>query len=833
MGVVLQWFQLMSQHLRFWAQQQSCIRVSRGRLRYCLALLPLLVVVLAAGASQQDTTAQAKKKPAASHTAAAAKPAASTAKATAKKPTATHATAKPVAHSSAKPSARAGHAAAEHPSSKMTAVQRRAAVPKVPATAQSIKLHSAFIASSQLRPMAQQLAATRSAAAYTGVNSYAHTHTGEAAAAAYLALGHANMLDRRFADAAANFQLASRQGNALADYADYLGAQAQLQSGHGAAAFALLNNFGARHPGSIFIANAPILLANAYMQQGDPQSALRVLAPLANTPQGSHADFQYTLGRATQLAGNSGAAARIYRGIYVSLPLAPEAATARTQLDQIAPLTAAERKAHADQLFLAHRYAEAEAEYAATSRNDASLSEADRNALTIYQAVCQLKTKRLSKHDANNLPQTSDDSGAARLYILAETSRADNDTVLHHQILDEMQQQFPHSHWLEEALYSGGNMYLLRRDYTQAIFHYATLVKLFPASTYAPSAHWRAAWMNYRLRNYPEAARLMDEQLQSYPGGQEIPGALYWRGRIYLDEEHNSGQAENYFHALVTDYPNYYYAILARQQLIHISGQATAVPPAPFLAFVSAPEIAPLTDALPENDIHLIRARLLANAALNEYIAPEMQAGAGSATWGVLAQAEIYASYGEYFRALQTMKHSGLPFFAYERADVPAAYWHLLFPQPYWTDIVTNAEKNGLDPYLVASLIRQESEFNPNAASKANAYGLMQLLPSVGKSVAKHEGDKHFSAAELLQPATNIALGTDNLRQVLARYNGQPEYALAAYNAGDTPVREWMGTNDYKDIAEFVESIPYTETRDYVEAILRNREMYRQLYPTH
>jgi soluble lytic murein transglycosylase len=179
------------------------------------------------------------------------------------------------------------------------------------------------------------------------------------------------------------------------------------------------------------------------------------------------------------------------------------------------------------------------------------------------------------------------------------------------------------------------------------------------------------------------------------------------------------------------------------------------------------------------------------------------------------------------------MKHSNLHFFNYELADVPVAYWHLLFPQPYWTDIVANAEKNQLDPYLVASLIRQESEFNPGALSRANAYGLMQLLPSVGKSAAKHEGNRHFTATQLLDPPTNIELGTDNLKQVLDRFGGQPEYALAAYNAGDTPVHQWLATNDYKDIPEFVESIPFTETRDYVQAILRNREMYRQLYPTH
>jgi soluble lytic murein transglycosylase len=155
-----------------------------------------------------------------------------------------------------------------------------------------------------------------------------------------------------------------------------------------------------------------------------------------------------------------------------------------------------------------------------------------------------------------------------------------------------------------------------------------------------------------------------------------------------------------------------------------------------------------------------------------------------------------------------------------------------LFPQPYWSDLTADAQKNGLDPYLVASLIRQESEFNAGVVSHANAYGLMQLLPSVGKSMAKKQGMKGFNANELLNPSVNLELGTKNLRLVLDRFDGQPEYALAAYNAGDVPVRQWMAIGDYKDIAEFVESIPYTETREYVQAILRNREIYRALYAT-
>lgn len=177
------------------------------------------------------------------------------------------------------------------------------------------------------------------------------------------------------------------------------------------------------------------------------------------------------------------------------------------------------------------------------------------------------------------------------------------------------------------------------------------------------------------------------------------------------------------------------------------------------------------------------------------------------------------------------MKHSGISFFALPMDQVPAIYWKLLFPQPYWSDLTANAQKNGLDPYLVASLIRQESEFNAGVVSHANAYGLMQLLPSVGKAMAKKQGIKGFNAGMLLNPATNLQLGTANLRLVLDRFGGQVEYALAAYNAGDVPIRQWMSSGDYKDIPEFVESIPYTETREYVQAIVRNREMYKALYP--
>jgi soluble lytic murein transglycosylase len=161
--------------------------------------------------------------------------------------------------------------------------------------------------------------------------------------------------------------------------------------------------------------------------------------------------------------------------------------------------------------------------------------------------------------------------------------------------------------------------------------------------------------------------------------------------------------------------------------------------------------------------------------------------------------------------------------------SIPLAYWHILFPKAWWETIKTESARNNLDPYFVASLIRQESEFNPSAISYANAYGLMQLLPSTGKQMAREEGLTHFQTFQLLDPETNIRLGTRYLREMLDNVGGVPEYAMAAYNAGDGRVADWKAAGPYSGIDEFVESIPFTQTREYVEAILRNEETYRAI----
>ena len=688
--------------------------------------------------------------------------------------------------------------------------------------------------------MAQQLATNRTPSAYAGVLAYAHAHPGDAAAAAYLALGHAYLLDRNYPAAISNLTQANAQGESLDDYADYLTAQAQMQSNQLANAESLLTGFAVKHPDSIFVGNLPVTIANLSIQQGDPQTALRVLTEHAAEPIANHSDYLLALARAQQVAGNTEAAAKTFRRIYLGYPLSSEAAQAKLQLQTLgaeAPLTVAERRARADALYAAQRFGEAGDEYRMLASDPQNTDTNLQQSLTVAAAACDYKMKRATIAQVQSLPDTANEAGARRLYLLMELARDRGDVEVQQSTVTQMEQRFPASPWLAEALYSSGNMYMLRKDYPQAVTYYLELARRFPSichkgetgscSNYAPSAHWRAAWLTYRQGNYSQAAILFDEQIANYPGGKEIPAALYWRGRVYQDQEQSPEKAAAYFRTVSTTYLHYYYAQLAAQRLSEMHGVTPA--DMPQLSSIHREEIPALTDDVPEDDVHVVRAKLLANAGLNEYITPEIQAAEGSDEWGGFAEAEIYASYGENFKAMHVMKKA-ISFYASASIDeIPLAYWKILFPQPYWGTIQSESSKNGLDPYMVASLIRQESEFNPGVVSHANAYGLMQLLPSVGRQMAKQEGIRHFNEGELLDPNTNIRLGTLYLRQTLSQFGDKPEYAFAAYNAGADRVTDWQSIGSYKGIDEFVESIPFTETRDYVQAIIRNEMIYREL----
>jgi soluble lytic murein transglycosylase len=699
-------------------------------------------------------------------------------------------------------------------------------------------MQQAFVASTELRPMAQQLAALRSEAAYTSVTKYARSHTGEAAAAAYLALGHAYLLDQKYTDAATAFSESRRTGEALKEYAEFLGAESEHQAGNEKASEALLTGFVTRYPDSIFNAQAPELEAAVLLALGKIVDAEKILA--ANKNFDSRAAYQLVLAEVEQAKGENPAAARDFKHLLLTHPLAHEADEARTQLAALwteAGFTADERRELGDAYYNAKRYTDAAEQYHLLANNK-TLSQIQRNGFAVSEAACNLKLKRLTVAEAEALEQTNDEYGARRLYLLLELARTRNDLDGQRKFLNELKEKFPESQWLAEALFSSGNLYLLRHEYPEAIANYSFLAAHFPQNKNAAYAHWHACWLTYRQGSMAQAETLFDEQIHQFPKANETVSAIYWRARLFENLDHNPEKAAANYHTLTRLYPHFFYAQMARQRLAQLDGQqvtaATESPATPDadasaeLAEQKAADPPALTTELPDNP-HLARASLLANAGLNEYIAQEIAAVPGSGTWSGLAEARIYQSYGETYQALRAIKRAVPGAMSTEISAIPLEYWRILFPEPWWETIKTESAKNNLDPYLVASLIRQESEFNPSVVSHANAYGLMQLLPSVGKSMAHEEGIENFQTHQLLDPETNIRLGTRYLHQILSRVGGVTEYALAAYNAGEERVSEWRGAGTYSGMDEFVESIPFTETREYVEAIVRNREIYNAI----
>ena len=364
--------------------------------------------------------------------------------------------------------------------------------------------------------MAQQLATLRTPAAYAGVEKYAHMHDGEAASAAYLALGHAYLLDKRFAEAEGNFKQARQAGDVLADYAEFLGAEANHESGNDNGAEALLRGFAARYPDSIFAVQAPELEATAMLGMGNASGAQQVLAQASGKAAAGRSGFQLAEGQVALAQGQTQEAERIFKKLLLAHPLGSDAQIARAKLTAMGvegTLTSAELRSLGDAYYNAGKYELAAEHYRSLARLSGLDAEA-RNGFAVAEAACDLKLKLLSTAQVEALADTKDDNGARRMYLLMELARNRNDLEYQQKIVTQMESNFPRSQWLAEALFSSANMYMLRRDYPMAVNYYSYLAMHFPENTNAAAAHWRAGWLSYRQGLFADASRMFDEQIR-------------------------------------------------------------------------------------------------------------------------------------------------------------------------------------------------------------------------------------------------------------------------------------------------------------------------------
>jgi soluble lytic murein transglycosylase len=690
--------------------------------------------------------------------------------------------------------------------------------------------------------MAQQLLQDRTPTAYTGVEAYARRHPKEdAGALAWLVIGYAHWLDHDYAKAIDPLSRAKAGASELGDYVAYYLGDSYLKTGRNPEALATLAEFSRSFPDSLLIRDADVDHAAVLFDEG---RAAEAAAVLEKERQPVRSDIELAIGRAYEAAGENQKAVSAFRNLYFNLPNSFEADAGGAELRKLGISgSLAERRTRADLLYKAKHYSEAANDYRDLVQ-EVSPAERSEVQLALAGALEKDGSSREARQMLTSMGTQNGDAEAERLYLLSETEHSTSDEDAVQRTLNELREFGPSSSWLEQALLSAGNMYLLKHDYDHAIDYFRELQQRFPHGTRASYAHWKAAWLSFRQGRTDEARQGFENQIALYPESAEIPAALYWRARI-AEEDGNPAMARAFYQKLSDRFRNYYYAELARERLKSLpdaaAGSADGTPQETPLHYTLLDHVPPLSSAEkvtatdpPDDNLRVERARLLSNGGLADLAVRELQAAASQedGAWAPPEIARVYQDGGRYDRGIEIMKRTTPNYFAVDLPDLPRPYWEALFPKAYWSDLRKYSVLNGLDPYLVASLIRQESEFNAQALSHKNAVGLMQLLPNVGKTVAKQVKLRGFSAPQLFTPAVNLELGTRYFKEMVDKYNGQFEYALAAYNAGTDRVGDWLGQGHYRDPQEFVESIPFTETREYVQAILRNANVYRQLYGT-
>jgi soluble lytic murein transglycosylase len=654
-------------------------------------------------------------------------------------------------------------------------------------------------------------------------------------------LAHAidNYESRKYTEAIQELKAIQPQLPKLADYVAFYLAASRVELRDFGQASKDLAVFRSLSVPSPLGPKAVLLEARTLTENGSPAGAAALLRDHYAELSQPSADF--ALAQALEGAQEPVQAAGYYQRVYYLYPstdLAPRAAKSlealRASMGASYPDPSPyQRLERGSRLMAARAYVKARAEFAALAQE---LGGPERETAKVRIGAADYlenKTEQAYRY-LQALEVSSSEAAAERLYYIEECARRLNDEGAMMAAVQKLGKQHPASPWRLKALQGAANRFLVTNQPDSYEPLYRACYESFPSASEASYCHWKVTWIAY-LQRRKDAAELLREQIVRFPASTTVSGALYFLGRL-AENAKDFRAARGYFDRITERYPGYYYAMLARERLAQ-PAVARAVPAESVLSFLkdidfparTAPDSYESTGA---TTMRIERYRLLSGAGLNKLAESELRFGARTDAQPHLLAMELARQTDAPHQGLRNMKSLVSDYFAITPGTAPERFWELLFPLPFRRDLVRQSSASDLDPHIVAGLVRQESEFNPRVISHANAYGLTQLVPSTGRQLARKAGIRGFSTGMLFQPSTNLRLGTTYLRSLLDQWGGKWEETLASYNAGKSRVLNWITWAKYQEPAEFVETIPFTETREYVQSVLRNAEAYRRIYGT-
>jgi soluble lytic murein transglycosylase len=649
----------------------------------------------------------------------------------------------------------------------------------------------------------------------------------EPGARAQLLLGYALLRLGRPAEAIPPLDQAAANHATLGDYALAWLAEAQREARRPEAAAATIARLLERHPDSLLAERASRELGQVLADLGRlAEAELAYAAHLARFPTAaSRPEAMLALAEILLRSGRPREAEPLLRGLWVEWPMRREARAARELLDRLpaaAPLSKEEILARGSALYRANQFQQAWQELGVLLGEPGALGARAR-----YTAgVSAFHARDYAGAARVLLPLVSRGGPSAdeALYWLGRSYARGGNPEDATQAYRRLVATYPRSPWADQAFYYAGLLHEDQGRPDEAAKAYGRLIREYPRSEWADVAHWRTGWLRYRAGDLDGAARTFRALAAGYPHSSLRPQATYWEARA-RHRQGETAEAVRLLRGLAGSFDGYY-SRRAREALagLRLPAPDPGGPP-------GGPE-APA--GAPRESRHLAAARELDLLGLREEAGEELWwlVGAEPDDRGLLAEAAgFFADRGQFERLLTLAKRLLRPLYLQDSTQLPVArYWEFLYPRGHWEVVRDRAGRYRLDPYLVLAVIREESAFAPRAVSRAGARGLMQLMPRTADVVARAHPVGQPLPDGLDSPEVNIALGSAHLAQLLQEFRGEWTHAIASYNAGAQAVRRWLEAQRGKPIDEFVEEIPFTETRLYVKRVLGSYERYVALY---
>ena len=619
----------------------------------------------------------------------------------------------------------------------------------------------------------------------------------------------------------------------LSGYALYSIAR-ELESSDSTSALKALTLLEASYPNFQLIDEARILFARLLDARGDKIKAVLVLKPAVGSKD------EVVRGRALEeiakllsALGRNEEAVRYLEMLYYELPGHDRASNARRWLVRIRKKLPEVSDTYlyglafnrAQQFVKDKRYHDAYKEFASILKRFPNIADTD--LVRLRMAISQYHRRQLTASIANFKRVDRKELVPEALFYRAEVARRLQHRATFFERVSDLEKWYPDNVWTERALWSLGQYYETKNKFDLALQQYEKQLQRFPMGAHATEANWRIAWRAFRTGRFEDAGFGFEIASRDSLGVSGLGRCLYWAGRSY-QKAGRLKRAEEFFHQVVLGFQNSYYGRKAIKRLGEIQSQDDSE-----VRLGLASEGIVLTDVLQvERKKRQRRIAELFVLGYSEQAALEAETAVTGYPDDIpfhLMAAWIRFNEGRNLETVVAVRDA-FPFLHAATGDlVPKPIWKLFYPLVFRDQLENHATDRGLDPYLVAALIRQESVFNPFARSRAGARGLMQVMPATGRQMAREER-RRYTSRDLFDPNINIRYGTLYLNNVLKQFKGRIDYALAAYNAGPTRVKRWTNMDMSIDPEIFIEEIPFDETRNYVKLVLRNEMLYRRLY---